>query len=122
MAGREGKDTSSSDHSEPHQPGLTAAEQQRKAESSHGRDVSQDFWLILTQNTLETHQILWAAMRRGLEFSLSQKHADLFPRKKVSFITYLQHGALKGLKQTLVLTKDLAWDNIKSSLHKQTTS
>lgn len=118
MAGREGKDTTSSDHSEPHQPGLTAAEQQRKAESSHGRDVSQDFWLILTQNTLETHQILWAAIR----IQSLTKACWSISEKKVSFITYLQHGALKGLKQTLVLTKDLAWDNIKSSLHKQTTS
>lgn len=121
MAGREGKDTSSSDHSEPHQPGLTAAEQQHKAESSHGRDVSQDFWLILTQNTLETHQILWAAMHRGLEFSLSQKHADLFPRKK-SELHYISATWCLERTQTLVLTKDLAWDNIKSSLHKQTTS
>jgi len=40
-----------------HQAGLTAAEQRRKAESSHGTDVSQDFGLIWTLSTFKTHQI-----------------------------------------------------------------
>lgn len=76
------------------------------------------FWLILTQITLNTHQILWPATHRGRNFSLVQKHPDLFPGKGKFHYTSAT-SRLERTQQTLVLAKDLAWDKIKSSLNKQ---
>lgn len=55
-------------------------------------------------------------MHRGIDFSLSQKQPYLFPRKGELRYT----SCLERTQHILVLTKDLAWDKIKSSLNKQT--
>lgn len=76
-------------------------------------DISQDFWLTLTQITLTPNSLAC--------------HAHTFTKaarttEKVEFDYTYATLCFERTQQTLILTKAVSWDKIKSSLNKPTIS
>lgn len=80
-------------------------------------DIRQDFWLTLTQTTLTPNFLACHAQRNRLH-TFTKEHRDCFQGKMELHYTSAPR-CFERTQQTLVLTKAISWDKIKTSLNKQ---